>query len=49
VSLKAFDEVYPAAGAPDAAVRITPVRLAVLTHAQWVDVVQDVELAENER
>lgn len=41
VSLKAFGEVFPAAGAPDAAVRITPAQLAELTHAQWVDVVQD--------
>jgi len=38
VSLRAFDEVYPAAGAPDAAVRITPERLAAVTGAEWVDV-----------
>ncbi len=38
VSLRAFDEVYPAAGAPDAAVRITPARLAAITGAEWVDV-----------
>jgi prolyl-tRNA editing enzyme YbaK/EbsC (Cys-tRNA(Pro) deacylase) len=44
VSLRAFDEVFPAAGAPDAAVRITPERLAALTHAEWVDVVQDVSV-----
>jgi prolyl-tRNA editing enzyme YbaK/EbsC (Cys-tRNA(Pro) deacylase) len=37
-SLRAFDVVYPAAGAPDAAVRITPERLAALTRAEWVDV-----------
>jgi prolyl-tRNA editing enzyme YbaK/EbsC (Cys-tRNA(Pro) deacylase) len=49
VSLTAFDEVFPAAGAPDAAVRFTPARLATLTHAEWVDVVQDVELVANER
>lgn len=49
VSLKAFDEVFPAAGAPDAAVRLTPARLAALAHAEWVDVVQDVELAASER
>jgi len=49
VSLKAFDVVFPAAGAPDAAVRITPARLAELTRAAWVDVVQDVELATSER
>ncbi|MCS0630119.1 YbaK/EbsC family protein [Telluria mixta] len=45
VSLKAFDEVFPAAGAPDAAVRLTPARLAVLTRAEWVDVAQDVGVA----
>lgn len=41
VSLRAFDVVFPAAGAPDAAVRMTPERLAVLTQAAWVDVAQD--------
>jgi prolyl-tRNA editing enzyme YbaK/EbsC (Cys-tRNA(Pro) deacylase) len=45
VSLRAFDEVFPAAGAPDAAVRIAPERLAELTQAQWVDVVQGVAVA----
>jgi prolyl-tRNA editing enzyme YbaK/EbsC (Cys-tRNA(Pro) deacylase) len=45
VSLRAFDEVFPAAGALDAAVRITPERLAALTRAEWVDVVQDVAVA----
>ena len=44
VSLRAFDEVFPAAGAPDAAVRITPARLAELTHAEWVDVAQEVDV-----
>jgi prolyl-tRNA editing enzyme YbaK/EbsC (Cys-tRNA(Pro) deacylase) len=39
VSLREFDVVYPAAGAPDAAVRMTPDRLALLTNAEWVDVV----------
>jgi prolyl-tRNA editing enzyme YbaK/EbsC (Cys-tRNA(Pro) deacylase) len=39
VSLRDFDVVYPAAGAPDAAVRLTPDRLALLTNAEWVDVV----------
>jgi prolyl-tRNA editing enzyme YbaK/EbsC (Cys-tRNA(Pro) deacylase) len=38
VSLQAFDEVFPAAGAPDAAVRITPARLAAITKAEWIDV-----------
>jgi prolyl-tRNA editing enzyme YbaK/EbsC (Cys-tRNA(Pro) deacylase) len=38
VSLKDFDEVLPAAGAINSAVRIRPERLAVLTSAEWVDV-----------
>jgi prolyl-tRNA editing enzyme YbaK/EbsC (Cys-tRNA(Pro) deacylase) len=38
VSLKAFDEVIPAAGSPNSAVRIAPLRLAALTGAEWVDV-----------
>ncbi len=37
-SLEDFDEVLPAAGATNAAVRITPGRLAALTGAAWVDV-----------
>ena len=40
VSLRAFDEVVPAAGATNAAVRIAPERLASLTQAQWIDVCQ---------
>lgn len=40
VSLKAFDVVIPAAGATNAAVRISPDRLADITDAQWVDVCQ---------
>jgi prolyl-tRNA editing enzyme YbaK/EbsC (Cys-tRNA(Pro) deacylase) len=38
VSLKDFPEVFPAGGAPNAAIRITPTRLADLTRAEWVDV-----------
>ena len=38
ISLKAFDEVVPAAGAPHAAVRISPERMATLTLAEWIDV-----------
>jgi len=38
VSLKAFDEVVPAAGSGNSAVRISPQRMAELTNAQWVDV-----------
>ncbi|MCJ2085198.1 YbaK/EbsC family protein [Methylobacterium sp. E-005] len=38
VSLKAFDEVVPAAGSPHSAVRIAPERMAALTAATWVDI-----------
>lgn len=38
VSLKAFDEVLPAAGSTHAAIRIAPARLAAITSAEWVDV-----------
>jgi len=38
VSLKAFDEVVPAAGSTHSAVRIAPSRMAELTVAEWVDV-----------
>jgi len=38
VSLKQYQEVLPAAGATHSAVRISPERMAQLTHAQWVDV-----------
>jgi prolyl-tRNA editing enzyme YbaK/EbsC (Cys-tRNA(Pro) deacylase) len=38
VSLKDFDEVVPAAGSPNAAVRIDPVRMAELVGATWIDV-----------
>ncbi|TAN11498.1 MAG: YbaK/EbsC family protein [Rhizobiaceae bacterium] len=38
VTLNAFDEVVPAAGATNAAVRLTPLRLAELTGAEWIDV-----------
>lgn len=41
VSLKAFDEVVPAAGATNAAVRIAPERMAALVKAEWVDVCQE--------
>jgi prolyl-tRNA editing enzyme YbaK/EbsC (Cys-tRNA(Pro) deacylase) len=37
-SLKAFDEVVPAAGSTHSAVRIAPTRLAELVKAEWVDV-----------
>jgi prolyl-tRNA editing enzyme YbaK/EbsC (Cys-tRNA(Pro) deacylase) len=38
VSLKAFDEVVPAAGSTHSALRISPGRMAELTKAEWVDV-----------
>ena len=40
ISLRAFDEVVPAAGATNAAVRLAPERIAALTGAEWVDVCQ---------
>jgi prolyl-tRNA editing enzyme YbaK/EbsC (Cys-tRNA(Pro) deacylase) len=41
VSLKAFDEVVPAAGSTHSALRIDPLRMAELVDAEWVDVCQD--------
>jgi prolyl-tRNA editing enzyme YbaK/EbsC (Cys-tRNA(Pro) deacylase) len=38
VSLKRYDEVVPAAGSANAAVRISPAHMAELTGADWVDV-----------
>ena len=38
VSLQPYDEVVPAAGGTNAAVRISPHRMAELTNAQWIDV-----------
>jgi Cys-tRNA(Pro) deacylase len=38
VTLKAFDEVLPAAGSPNSAIRINPFRLAELVQGEWVDV-----------
>jgi len=40
VSLRAFDEVVPAAGSTHSALRINPIRMAELVGAQWVDVCQ---------
>lgn len=42
-SLKAFDEVIPAAGAINAAVRVSPDRMAEITSGTWVNVCQDTE------
>ena len=39
-SLRAYDEVVPAAGSTHSAVRIAPERMAALTAAEWVDVAQ---------
>jgi prolyl-tRNA editing enzyme YbaK/EbsC (Cys-tRNA(Pro) deacylase) len=41
VSLRAFEEVVPAAGSTHSAVRISPWRLAELVKAEWVDVCLD--------
>src|ERR1700737_2222829 len=41
LSLKAFDEVVPAAGSTHSAVRITPTRMAELVRAEWVDVCEN--------
>jgi len=38
LSLKAFDEVVPAAGSTHSALRISPDRMAALVKAEWVDV-----------
>lgn len=38
VSLRPFDEVVPAAGGVNAAVRISPRRMAELAEAEWIDV-----------
>lgn len=40
VSLKSWDEVVPAGGATNAAVRIAPQRMAELVDAEWADLCQ---------
>jgi prolyl-tRNA editing enzyme YbaK/EbsC (Cys-tRNA(Pro) deacylase) len=42
VSLRAFDEVVPAAGSVTSALRIDPLRMAEIVDATWVDVCQEV-------
>lgn len=42
VSLKAFDEVVPAAGSTNSALRIAPQRMAEITRAGWIDICQEV-------
>ena len=46
VSLQRFDEVVPAAGATNAALKIAPDRLVELTNAEWVDVCREPEAVE---
>ncbi len=41
VSLKAFNEVVPAAGSVNSAIKINPLRMAELVEAEWIDVCQD--------
>ncbi|MEI9982375.1 MAG: YbaK/EbsC family protein [Aliidongia sp.] len=41
ISLKRFGEVVPAAGSPNSALRIDPLRMAELVGADWVDVCQE--------
>ena len=38
VSLRAFDEVLPAAGSTNSAMRISPERMAAIVGAEWVNV-----------
>jgi len=40
LSLMTFDEVVPAAGATNSAVRIAPQKMAELVSAEWIDVCQ---------
>lgn len=47
ISLQRFDEVVPAAGATNSAVRISPLQMADLTGAVWIDVAQDAVSADN--
>jgi prolyl-tRNA editing enzyme YbaK/EbsC (Cys-tRNA(Pro) deacylase) len=43
VSLRAYDEVLPAAGSVNCVVRISVTLLAEVTQGQWVDVCQAVD------
>jgi len=40
VSLKIYSEVIPAAGSINSAVRMSPEKMADITHAEWVNVCQ---------
>ena len=44
LSLRSFDEVVPAAGSINSALRIAPQRMAALVGAEWVDICQTAEL-----
>jgi len=46
ISLKTYDQVVPAAGSINAAVRIDPLRIAELVEADWVDVCQPPQAVE---
>lgn len=48
VSLRAFEEVVPAAGSIHSAVRISPTRMAELVEAEWVDVCQSLPVESHE-
>lgn len=49
ISLQRFDEVVPAAGATNSAVRISPTHMLELTGAAWIDVAQDVVVSDDAR
>lgn len=38
ISLQNYSEVYPAAGSPNSAIRISPNRMVQLVGAEWVDI-----------
>jgi prolyl-tRNA editing enzyme YbaK/EbsC (Cys-tRNA(Pro) deacylase) len=38
ISLRDFEDIYPAAGSRTTSVRLTPSRLATLINARWVDI-----------
>jgi prolyl-tRNA editing enzyme YbaK/EbsC (Cys-tRNA(Pro) deacylase) len=43
VSLQTYEEVIPAAGSVNSAVRISPALMLKITNGQWVDVCQSAE------
>ncbi|WP_026439420.1 YbaK/EbsC family protein [Acidocella facilis] len=45
ISLQAFEEVLPAAGSTNSALRISPARMVEITQADWVDACQPPEAA----